>query len=147
MCQNKKIWLNGAPISVSDAVFAAYQKGERKLRYFEHDLKVDHLVISTGSSVHRISSREVSLEHLSEKGEQFFDNSPSVEDTVLKSIQIESLQEALLTLTEEEAFVIKAVFYENKTERDVAALLGVTQPALHKRKNKILRKLKLFIEK
>ena len=46
MCQKKNIWINGQPAEVSDAVFAAYQKGERKMRYFEYDLKVDRAYIS-----------------------------------------------------------------------------------------------------
>jgi hypothetical protein len=35
----KKIWLNGQYIEVSDAVYEAYMKGDRKIRYFESDLK------------------------------------------------------------------------------------------------------------
>ena len=38
-------------------------------------------------------------------------------------------------------------FFEKMTEREVAHSLGISQPAVHKKKNKILNKLKHFLEK
>lgn len=43
--------------------------------------------------------------------------------------------------------MIVALFFEEKTERELAAVLGISQPAVHKQKNKILKKLKTFLEK
>ena len=38
-------------------------------------------------------------------------------------------------------------FFEKMTEREVAHSLGISQPAVHKQKNKILNKLIHFLEK
>lgn len=146
MCQKRNIWINGQPVEVSDAVFAAYQKGERKMRYFEYDLKVDRAASGDENRTQRDLSREVSLEGLSAAGEQFAPDIPGVEEAVLQRFQVEALKAALQTLSEEERRIINALFYEELSERDAAGQLGITQPALHKRKVKILKKLKEFLE-
>ena len=66
---------------------------------------------------------------------------------MLQRLQVEALKAALQTLSEEERRIINAIFYEALSERDAAGQLGITQPALHKRKVKILKKLKKFLEK
>ena len=33
---NKKIWIRGQFVEVTDEVYAAYMKGDRKIRYFEY---------------------------------------------------------------------------------------------------------------
>lgn len=70
----------------------------------------------------------------------------SVEDMVLRKISVERLHTALSTLSEKERELIETLFFEEKTERDVASAMGISQPAVHKQKNKILKKLKLFLE-
>ncbi len=62
-------------------------------------------------------------------------------------ISIEWLYKALDTLTERERKLIEALFFEEMTEREVAHSLGISQPDVHKQKNKILKKLKHFLEK
>ena len=49
-----------------------------------------------------------------------------------------------MQLTKEERDFICALFFDEKTESDVAKALGVSQQAVHKRKNRILKKLKHF---
>ena len=40
----KRIWVRGQLIEVTDEVYAAYMKGDRKMRYFEKDLKCERLI-------------------------------------------------------------------------------------------------------
>ena len=35
----KKIWVRGQFVEVTDEVYTAYMRGDRKMRYFEADLK------------------------------------------------------------------------------------------------------------
>ena len=52
------------------------------------------------------------------------------------------LHTALMQLTKEERDFICALFFDEKTESEVAKGLGVSQQAVHKRKSRILKKLK-----
>lgn len=144
----KKIWCNGQLIEVSEEVYAAYMKGDRKIRYFENDLKTERFLLNEDGTVKQIvPSREDSLDRLMDSNaEQFSDGIESPEDTVLRNWSYERLHEAISLLTEEEQALITALFFDEQTERDAAAALGISQPAVHKRKNKILEKLKLFLE-
>src|SRR5699024_11006374 len=40
----KKIWVRGQFVEVTDEVYAAYMRGDRKMRYFEADLKSERPV-------------------------------------------------------------------------------------------------------
>lgn len=54
---------NGKPIAAPQKVFEALVESDNKIRYFEHDLKVDRTVRRGGEMV-RLPSREDSLERL-----------------------------------------------------------------------------------
>lgn len=145
----KRVWVSGQYIEVTDAVYDAYMKGDRKIRYFENDLKTERVLMDTDGRIKQIiPSREDSLDRLmDDNAEQFTDHHESVEDMVLRKISAEKLYQALAELSETERELIVALFFEEKTERELAAVLGISQPAVHKQKNKILKKLKTFLEK
>ena len=54
---------------------------------------------------------------------------------------------ALSLLTPEERALIQALFFDERKESELAVELGISQPAVYKRKMKILKKLKIFLEK
>ncbi len=145
----KRVWVSGQYIEVTDAVYDAYMKGDRKIRYFENDLKTERVLMDTDGHIKQIiPSREDSLDRLmDDNAEQFTDHHESVEDMVLRKISAEKLYQALTELSEKERELIVALFFKEKTERELAAVLGISQPAVHKQKNKILKKLKTFLEK
>lgn len=74
------------------------------------------------------------------------DKSVSVEAEVIRNIYLERVAKCLETLSNEEYQLLQELFYEEKSERELSAYYGVSQPAIHKRKNKILRKLKKILE-
>lgn len=41
----KRLWVSGQFIEVTDEVYDAYMKGDRKMRYFESDLKTERFLI------------------------------------------------------------------------------------------------------
>ena len=61
-------------------------------------------------------------------------------------IEIEKLRIALLQLTEEEYKLIKALFFENKTLREYAAIVGKHYTTIQDKRDRILEKLKKFIK-
>lgn len=144
----KRIWVRGQLIEVTDEVYAAYMKGDRKMRYFEKDLKCERLIYGSNGEIKQvIPSREDSLDRLMEENaRQFAANAESVEDVVFRKLTLDKLHTALLQLPKEERALIYALFFDGKTESEVAKHLGVSRQAIQKRKNRILKKLKKFFE-
>lgn len=143
----KKIWVEGNLIEVTGEVYEVYVKGDRKIRYFEMDLKTEKISVKENDRVAVIPSREDSLERLMEdNAEQFADNSENVEELAIRKVTYETLYKALNKLTKEENSLVYALFFENKTEREMAVLMGISQPAIHKKKIKILKKLKNILK-
>lgn len=66
----------------------------------------------------------------------------SAEEQALMNIQIQQLHKALSFLSEDERLLIQKIFFEERTEREIAAEMGIYHNAVHKRKERILRKLK-----
>ncbi|MDD3795322.1 MAG: sigma-70 family RNA polymerase sigma factor, partial [Lachnospiraceae bacterium] len=135
-------------VEVTDEVYTAYMQGDRKIRYFETDLKVERAVFKEDGTINRIiPSREDSLDRLmDDNAAQYADESESVENVVFRQMENEKLHTALSKLSQEERSLIKALFFEKQTEREYAERLSISQPAVHKRKNKTLAKLKYFLE-
>ena len=129
----KKIWVSGQTIEVTDAVYEAYMKGDRKMRYFENDLKAERILLDEDGQIKQIIlSREDSLDRLmDDNAEQFSDRHESVEDMVLRKISVERLHTALSTLSEKERELIETLFFHEKKDRDVASAMGISQPAVH----------------
>ena len=73
-------------------------------------------------------------------------NTPSVEDIVLDRLHKEKLRLCLPMLTKEEWSLVYALYYEEKTEREYADTLGLSQKAVNKRRHKILAKLRHLIK-
>lgn len=145
----KRIWIRGQYVEVTDEVYAAYMQSDRKMRYFENDLKTERFVLGKeGQVVQIIPSREDSLDRLmDENAQQFSGGEESVENIVLHKLEVDKLHTALSMLTSEEQALIQALFFEEHTESELAVKLGISQPAVYKRKMKILKKLKSFLEK
>ena len=115
----KRIWIRGQYVEVTDEVYRTYVQGDRKMRYFENDLKTERFVLGKeGQVVQIIPSREDSLDRLvDENAQQFSDEQESVESVVLHKLEVDRLHTALSLLTPEERALIQALFFEEKTER------------------------------
>ncbi|MSA02024.1 sigma-70 family RNA polymerase sigma factor [Lactonifactor sp. BIOML-A3] len=143
----KKIWVRGQYVEVTNEVYTAYMQGDRKMRYFENDLKTERFVLGEkGQVVQVIPSREDSLDRLMDENAQQFAHEESVENTVLHKLEVDKLHTALTMLAPEEQALIQALFFEEKTERQYAEELGVYRNAIHVRKTRILKKLKKLLE-
>lgn len=144
----KKIWIRGQFIEVTDEVYTAYMKGDRKIRYFENDLKTGRTVRDKDGNIMQIfPSREDSLDRLMEdNAHQFSDSHESVEDVVIQKIFLEKLHMALAKLPEKDRELIVALFYEEKSERKYAEQIGVSPSTVHRRREKIIKKLKNYLK-
>lgn len=70
------------------------------------------------------------------------DNKSDVHQIVEEKLLVDKLHHALDMLTEEENKIIQALFFEELTERQYATEQGVSQTTIHKKKQRILKKLK-----
>ncbi len=94
-----------------------------------------------------IPSREDSYERLLEEHNLPADEQADVENIVLRKILRKQLHEAIRNLEEGEQYLIIQLFFMDRSERELAEELGLSQKAVNKRRHKILRKLKKFLEK
>lgn len=140
------IGLNGQSFEVSKELYEAYYKGKRKERYFTHDLKEERRKIDreTGETV-IIPSREDSYERLMEAEKQFAEEVETVEDMAVRAVMLEKHNQAIHTLTKEDADLIHSLFYQEINEVELAKQLGIPRTTLRSRKDKILKKLKKLL--
>lgn len=74
------------------------------------------------------------------------DSAPDVVEQVEKRIMLEKLWASLALLSEEELKMLISLFYLEMTERDLAREYQISQVAIHKRKQRLLEKLKNLLE-
>ena len=70
------------------------------------------------------------------------DEAVDVAETVVHAVMVDRLKAALPLLSDSEQTLIRAIFFEELSEREVGLRLGVTQSVVNKRKAKILAKLR-----
>ena len=74
------------------------------------------------------------------------DEAVDVVETVVHAVMVDRLKAALPLLSDGEQALIKAIFFEELSEREVGLRLGITQSVVNKRKAKILAKLRKIME-
>lgn len=144
-----RIYYNGQFIEVTHEVYTVLIKSDRKIKYFENDLKEEKIILDKkGTVVEIIPSREDSLDRLQDDNEkQFADNSDSVEEIALRNLRYEQLHNAISMLKPDEQALIEALYFNFLTQDDYAKQIGLSQQAVSKKRTKILKKLKIIIEK
>ena len=74
------------------------------------------------------------------------DEAADIAETVVNTVMVDRLKAALSLLSDSEQVLIRAIFFEELSEREVGLRLGITQSVVNKRKARILRKLRKIIE-
>jgi RNA polymerase sigma factor (sigma-70 family) len=69
-----------------------------------------------------------------------------VSEIIEDKLLLETLYTALAELADDERELINALFFDEKSERDLAAESGRSKTAVHKQKEKVLEKLKNFLQ-
>ena len=153
MTDNKQfcVRVDGQLVPVTEEVYLAYYRSERRMRYFERDIKTESAVRDRNGNITRYKlAKEDSLERLTEAGEDYADDGESVEDAVVRAMMSDKLHEVLGKLPDSDRELIDALFFSNSgdgiTERECAAKLGISKTALHARKEKVLAKLRGLLE-
>ena len=74
------------------------------------------------------------------------DEGEPLDEKVMREMMIEKLPEAIATLNDEEKELIKQIYFNHISERELAGVYGVSRTAIQKRRNKVLLKLKNFFD-
>lgn len=133
---------------LSDEIIDVLEKSDRKMEYQQYDLKVERYRINyTKGTVKCLPSREDSYDRLLEENKQFADAAEGVEDSAVKAVMIEDMLKCLKLLSPEEQALISELFFKGKSEHQLAKTTGIPRMTIHNRKNRILTKLKKYLEK
>ena len=128
------LYVDGQKVKVSEEIYKVYWREEEHEKYLEQVDRKKHLLFFS------------SLDHDGHFSETIVDEAIDVENIVKTKIMIEAVKNAISMLNAEERDIIERLYFNDETVRSVAKLKSITHPALIKRRNKILEKLKKFIE-
>ncbi len=134
------ITIDGIDVEVTEEVFLAYSQMDRRERYFFEENGVN---------------KELSLEQMSQDRVQLSyvgtEMTPSVEELLLESDEArtwkkrqERLSAALESLDDVDRKLITALFLDGISAREYARKLGISDMAVRKRRDRILKKLRKF---
>ena len=124
-------------IEVDEEVYRVFRRTGWNIRdndqsFFDHEIQMSGM----------IGGQEGAYENFRE----FVDTQDVPENIVLKTLKNQALYHAVFALPEADRRLVRALFYEGKTEQEYAKELGVSQQAVHKRKSRVLRELKKFLK-
>ena len=128
--------LYGMLMEVTAEAYKAYYKDKRRQKY------IDERSLLNGDVSYDALDTDDTL-----GAEVFADTKTDVEAAVINKMTVAELRKAFLLLSPDERELIKVLFIDGATERKAAEIYGISQVAIHKKKNKILAKLKDFLEK
>ena len=128
------LYVNGQRVKVSEQIYKVYWREKEHEKYLERVDKKNHLLFFS------------SLDHDGHFVDNIADESVNVEKIVETQMMIETVRSAISRLNAEERDIIERLYFNDETVRSVAKLKNITHPALIKRRNKILKKLKKFIK-
>ena len=128
--------LHGMLMEVTEEAYKEYYQDKRRQKYIDERSRLNGDV-----SYNALDTDETLGEDV------FADEKTDVEAEVINKMTVAELRKAFLLLSPDERELIKILFIDGVTERKASEIYGVSQVAIHKRKNKILAKLKEFLEK
>lgn len=135
MSKKYKVKYAGRIYEVTKEQYEEIRREQRRHRYLE----------STQNGIVVLSYDALEFDNSTQK-EILVDRTVDVEEDAIKNILLEKLRGGLATLTDDELYIIEHLIYQEKTERELAKKLNVTQQAISKKSKKILNKLKKFLE-
>ena len=126
------IIVQGERITVTHEVYTEYHREREHSRYIEN----------------RAKWRELSLEYFEEIGAYPYEIGVphQLEDIFIEQEMMERLYDALSRLSKMEQQILYEIYFECKSEREIAKSLGITQMGVNKRKARALSKLKKQIK-
>lgn len=130
------IKIQGKLIEVSEDVYYAYFRMERQERWQE-EKKAEHNVLSYDAMD---NSETLGIENVVDV------TAPTLEEVAAGHELRDRVRHAVSLLPKAERELIRAIYYEELTERDVAKSEGVSQNKIYKQRQRALSKLRLLLD-
>ena len=135
---------NGTKVEVTKEVYRLYNTAPESEERLRRKWNVSRIEVDLEhEKITFVQSRVDSIDRLTELGFEFEDTSFSIEalDTAV------TVEQALDQLSFDERYIIESLFYNGRSERELANELGVTQNKIHYDKMKVLSKLYKLLRK
>ena len=132
-----QIKVQGQPVPVSEEVYYTYYRMKRRELHLEEKDKA-HGVFHYSALDTKATNGEDAIPDLI---------SPHLDDVVMDKLIAEKLHQCIAQLAQEEQELVFALYFQNKSEHQMAAETGIPRMTSHNRKNRILARLKKLIEK
>lgn len=129
MENTKYIYVGGEKVYVSDEIYKVYKQQKNREEYLRR-LDVEFLDFNF--------TENYSIEDIE-------DESINVEKIVETKMLIDQLKNAMESLSEDEREIIKRLYFDEEPLRKVAKSRNVSHPALIKKRDRILKKLREMI--
>lgn len=123
-------------VSVTKEVYSANNSAKRQIRTQRDRDKRHGLMSIQALDTETTSGEEIISDPLAD----------SVEDQVIAAMMSAKLHTCLNLLLPEERELIRAIFFEGKSERKLSQEISIPQRTINDRKRRILRKLKKLME-
>lgn len=128
--------LHGMLLEVDGDTYTSYYKDERRQKYIAECARKNGAFSYDSLDTAEFCGEDILVDIQTDVAEE----------AVLK-IMTDKIRSVLLLLSADERQLITALYYEGLTEREYAKRCGVYHNAIHKRKLRILDKLKNLMEK
>lgn len=134
--KKKFIYIHGMLLEVSENEYKDYFKEIERNRYSKKVLqKLGTVSIDKLKNDENIKHKEI-----------IFDDGKDIEFEIERKMEIEQLKKALMQLPVADYKLIRALFYDEKTLREYAKIMGVSYVAIQHKKMRILKKIKKFLK-
>ncbi|EPT63042.1 sigma factor [Streptococcus agalactiae CCUG 37738] len=134
MRKNYFLFVNGKKVEVSEEIYKVYWQEKNHEKYLKQVDRKNHLLFFS------------SFDHDGHFEDSIVDEDFDVDKIVQTQMMIEAVRDALSKLNDEEREIIDRLYFNDETIRSVAETKKISHPALIKRRNKILDKLRELLK-
>ena len=127
--------LHGMLMEVTEEEYISYYKEKRRQRYIEERAKKFGTFSYDALTTDEFNGEDILVDSVTD-----------ISKEVEHHLMVEKLLHIFQRLTPDEQARVKAIYFDELSEREYAAQLGVYPNAVHKRKVRILEKLKKMME-
>ena len=122
-------------VEVTEEIYKNYYRLVERERYLDKLAERKHI------SIEACQEKGIQVEYIISQTEE------SIEDSIIRQEMLDELALCVKLLPEQELLLIRALFFQGKSERQLSSETGVPLMTLNDRKRRILKKLKKLLEK